>query len=118
MRRLCVEEPDGPIFKNTARAPWTKDRLSGRLGYLRKKGLDIPRGAGMYSARHLYITDLLAANVSPAIVAALAGNSLAVISRHYDHTGERTDVLREALAKVRDMAKPGDDPGPNGGPDA
>jgi len=56
----------------------------------------IPPAQRLYSLRHSGISHLLLAGVPPQVVAQLAGNSVAVIDRHYAHLHD--DALHRALA--------------------
>jgi integrase len=55
-----------------------------------------------YGYRHGFATDALANGVPDAQVAELLGHSgTAMLHKHYSHLTARSQVLREALGKVR-----------------
>jgi integrase len=52
--------------------------------------------------RHSFCTDALAAGLPETHVAALLGHSsTAMITKHYGHLSSRTQLLKDAAAKVR-----------------
>ena len=99
VQRLAKEYPDGPLFRTEKGRPWQRDRVTERFRRLAEKAGVAP-GATAHGLRHCLGTDLLIAGVPPSTVAALCGNSTAVLLRVYDRSRERIDTLREALAKV------------------
>ena len=99
VRRLAQEHPDGPVFRTEQGRPWQRGRITQRFRDL-VAAAGVPKGAGAHGLRHCLTSDLLAAGVPPSTAAALLGNSTAVLLRVYDRSQERTDALREALAKV------------------
>jgi integrase len=98
--RLAGDRTKGPLLLRANGRPWNIHAMSRALARLRRKlgyGLECCPG----SFRHLWITDMLEAGVPIATVAELAGNSPAVISKHYSRLRQRTAHLDEAANKVR-----------------
>ena len=73
---------------------------STRMRHVREK-LGYGKECTLESFRHQWITDALERGVPIATVAELAGNSVAVISRHYSKLANRTDHLSESANSVR-----------------
>jgi integrase len=100
LRGLADARPVGPLLRNRIGKPWTRATLGMAMRKARKAA-GLP-SAILYGLRHSYITDALAAGVSDALVAQLAGHSsTAMIHRHYNHVGERVKVLSDAAKVVR-----------------
>jgi integrase len=76
--RLRLKRPEGPLFLTPTGLPWTATRLASTvLYYAKRAGLE---GRFMaYAARHTRTTQLLEAQLSDTDVAAIMGNTPAVI---------------------------------------
>jgi len=104
LRRLAAEYPEGPLFrtKPTALYPagkeWTRQAATKAMRRIEGR-TKIPR-LSVYAWRHTYITDCLARNMSPTIVAELVGSSVRTIHRYYSHVDQKKDALREAARKA------------------
>ncbi len=89
----------GPLFRMGARcrrkdAPLTRAGLVKRVQLARvRAGIDRP--LTLYGLRHSYITRALERGFSAEQVAALVGNSAAVIARNYSHVGANHDLMRK-----------------------
>jgi integrase len=100
-RRLIVEWPEGPIFRNRRGNPWTRHATACRFADLRTK-LGMGPEATAYAFRHLYITDALDRGVPVATVAELVGHTdTKMIMKIYSHLKERREHLREAARRAR-----------------
>lgn len=92
--------PHGVLFPNTNGGGWNEDSIIGAMKSTRKKA-KLPH-ATAYGFRHSFATDALAHGVPDATVAALLGHSSTnMLHKHYSHLTSRTDVLLQAVAKVR-----------------
>jgi integrase len=90
---------EGHLLRNRFGLPWTMDGVAHLMAALRKR--TGAKGTA-YGYRHTFATDALASGVPDAQVAALLGHSgTAMLHRHYSHLTSRTQVLREALGRVR-----------------
>ncbi|MFO0852265.1 MAG: tyrosine-type recombinase/integrase [Gemmataceae bacterium] len=90
----------GLLFPSDTGGRLTTQAIGHRLKKLcRRAGV---RHLMAYGFRHGYATDALCKGVPDATVAALLGHgSTAMLFRHYSHLTARTDVLRQAAARVR-----------------
>jgi integrase len=94
--------PAGPVLRNSKGRPWCRNAVSCAMRRVRRRTGLIGVGAVPHALRHAFITDALSAGLSVAVVAELVGHrSTAMIDRVYSHLGERTDLLRAALDRVR-----------------
>lgn len=86
IRRLCEEQPEGPIFRNTRGNPWTKDAVKCQFQRLRDRyGKEFTH----YALRHSYITRKLKAGVDSHVVATLAGHkNTRMIDQVYSHVSQ------------------------------
>jgi integrase len=98
VRRLALQYPEGPLFRNRCGDPWTRQSLTARFRALGKR-LEIA-GLKAYHLRHAYISDALARGVPVAILAQLCGTSIQTIAKHYDKLNQMHDVLRDAAKKA------------------
>jgi integrase len=110
--RLKAKYPEGPLFRTTTGLPWDKHRLSNLVKhYAKRAGLKGRLVA--YSGRHSKATHLLEAGVSDVDVAAILGNTPAVIHRNYSHVAARVARLRELAnrhAPITGLRTPGTAP--------
>lgn len=84
VERLVAARPSGPLFRNRDGRPLTKSNLS--MWLTRKKAaLGIPARVCVVMYRHRFITKALLAGTPVAKVAAIVGNSVATIEKHYNH---------------------------------
>ena len=95
----AIAFPDGSLLRNGLGRKWTKNGIGIAMRKARKR-------AGVhaisYGYRHGYATDLLAAGVPDATVAALLGHSgTGTLHKHYSHLVSRMGVLKEAANRVR-----------------
>jgi integrase len=92
--------PTGPLLRNRNGKPWNCWAIVKAMEVTRERA-GIPH-AVTYGLRHSFATDALANGVPDAQVAELLGHSgTAMLHKHYSHLGARSQVLREALGKVR-----------------
>jgi site-specific recombinase XerD len=103
--QMCQElskvRPNGPLFLNTVGTPWNAQNVFAALKYLTQRcGLNHVIAYGL--GRHSFATDALSNGVADAQVAALLGHqNTAMLHKHYSHLTARSQVLREALGRVR-----------------
>ena len=105
-KRLCEQNPEGPIFRNIRGRPWTKDAVSCRFQRLKKK-LGITGSFCPYGLRHTFATDALLNGVDSVIVAELMGHKDASqVARTYQHVAKNIEFLKSAAeqAKKRDVS--------------
>lgn len=101
--RLAEVRPEGPLFLSPRGKAWTAVSLANMVAhYAKRAGLDGRFTA--YSCRHSRATALLEAGVSDVEVAAVLGNTPAVIHRNYSHVSAKVDRLREVMKKARSGA--------------
>ena len=97
--QLVAKRRKGLLFPNKQGQPMSVQAIGSlmrRLG--RRAGIK----AIAYGYRHTFATDALANGVPDAQVSALLGHSgTAMLHQHYSHLTSRSQVLREALSKVR-----------------
>jgi integrase len=98
LAKAAKQHPTGALLWTARGAPWREsargkafDRVRDALGVR----------ATLYTYRVGFVSDALAAGVSPAIVAELAGHSTLIMMKHYARLSDRGDVLRAAAASVR-----------------
>ncbi len=99
LRQQQAEHPQGFLFRRPSGGKWTTHSVTGKFGRVcRKAGVKLTA----YFLRHTFATDALANGVPDAQVAKLLGHSgTAMLHRHYAHLTARSQVLREALGRVR-----------------
>ena len=92
VRRQMKLHPKGPIFRNSAGMPWTRELLTEKFRKLKnklaKKGMEFDKDCCMYSCRHTYAKRVLQGYWSgkPTNIETLAklmGNSPQVCRDHY-----------------------------------
>lgn len=96
---LCVLFPEGAIFRNSISGePWSKQAVQKRFHKLtRRLGLS---GVSAYCLRHGFITQALERGLTVEVVAELVGNSPATIYKHYNHVGQKQEMLKAAAARA------------------
>lgn len=87
------------IFLNTDSQPWTAGALCQAVARI-KRVAGLASDLSLYSIRHSWITRALVAGVSPAAVAALAGNSVAMVSQVYNHVNDQHTFLAAEAARA------------------
>lgn len=98
-KRLSIEFPVGPMFRNRCGRPWTLKTLDTAFQRLRKRlGL---KQVSPYSYRHLFATQFLLKGGSMAVLAELMGDTVAMIEHHYGHLREHGQQLRQFLIDFR-----------------
>ena len=92
MRAQIEQHRDGPLFRNSDGAPWTRQNLSQRFRFLKyrleKRGIEFDSDCCIYSCRHTYAKRTLEGywtgrpcNIET--LARLMGNSPQVCRDHY-----------------------------------
>lgn len=102
--RLAAARPAGPLFLTPRGLPWTDLRLANTvLHYATRAGLKGRFTA--YSCRHTRATALLEQGHSDADVAAILGNTPAVVNKNYSHVAAKFDRLRDVLNGSRKVTE-------------
>lgn len=100
--RLVGEHPEGPIFRNRDGNPWDAQNFNCRFFRLQKK---LGVKYALTAVRHSYATRLLESGVDHITVAMLLGHvDATMLSRVYQHVGEKSDYLREQLLRASGAA--------------
>jgi integrase len=117
-RRLMLENPGGPIFRNADGNPWNRKAINNRLARKKARKKDpMPRDVVAYTYRHTYATDALANGVDGSTVQELMGHRSPEMMRNYTHLHARPEYMRAAASKaVRIAADPATDPPSSGAP--
>lgn len=98
LRVLAERRPSGPLLVNRFGAAWTADTAGKYFKRVCKKlGIE---GATSYTLRHSFISVGLADGVPVEVLAVLAGNTPAVIHKHYDQVDKMEDALRAAAERA------------------
>lgn len=97
-RRLSVQHPEGPIFRNADGQPWTAFSVHNRFDRLAKKtGFKVTA----YNFRHTFCTDKIVAGVPLPEIAAIMGHSdMTMILNVYQHY-QRATTLAAATKKAK-----------------
>lgn len=91
--------PDGPIMRNRAKRPWTKDAINCRFRRLRKK---LGRKANAYAIRHSYATNGLIDGMDSLTLSQLMGHAdISTLAKNYAHLAANPGYLREQAKKIR-----------------
>lgn len=98
LRARAGRHPGGPLFRSRRGKPWYNGSSCKWFAEI-AKGLGI-EGAFAYALRHTYITNALIRNVPVEVVAALVGNTPAVIHRHYSHVGKDQKAMKAAALQA------------------
>jgi integrase len=100
LRQQRAEHPQGYLFRRPTGGQWTTHSITGKFGRVcRKAGVKVCS----YDFRHGFATDALSRGLPDAVVAELLGHSgTSTLHRHYSHLTARSQVLRDAMEKVRD----------------
>ncbi len=99
LERLALENPAGPLFRNSRGRPWTKDAIKCRLTRISEK---VGFRVIAYGARHSFATQALTSGgVDPISVAHLMGHKdTSMVSRVYSHLAKNPDFLRQQAEKA------------------
>jgi integrase len=89
----------GHLFLNEESRPFTGQSLSRRCELCRERA-GVKRPITLYGLRHSYCTKALAQGLSNAQVAALVGNTEAMIAKHYSHIDADAQLLKELAEKI------------------
>lgn len=89
----------GHLFLNEESRPFTGLSLSRRCELCRERA-GVARPITLYGLRHWYCTRALSKGASSATVAALVGNSEAMIAKHYGHLTLEAQMLKELAERV------------------
>lgn len=97
VRVLVKQHPDGPLFRRANGSGFTRGVVVDRFIKLRKR-LGLP-SLTAYSYRHTWATEMLKSGMDVDTLAALMGNSAAVVRQHYSHLLADRQGLREKLER-------------------
>jgi integrase len=106
VRRLAAQYPDGPLFRTPTGLPWTAVRLANTILYYADQ-VGLKNRFTAYSCRHTRATALLEAGHTDTDVAAILGNTPAVIHRNYSHVAAKVNRLRDILNRSRKPTETG-----------
>jgi integrase len=96
VRKLALAHPDGPLFLNRRRRPWTASALGQAFG---KVKVDFPFFP--YALRHAWCTDALMRGVDPITVSVLLGHKDAkMVMQVYSHLCQQHDFLNKKLEQA------------------
>jgi integrase len=99
-RQLVEQHPEGPLFLNSRKQPWTRNAIRIRFRNLRKKHPEL-KGAIAYSYRASYATDALEAGVGEAAVSVLLGHAdTTTLHRFYARLSHRVGHLKDAAEQA------------------
>jgi integrase len=100
-KRLCEENPEGPIYRNTEGNPW--DGLSTSCRFRRFKGKKhLGVKYHVYAFRHTFATRCLQVGIDSVTLAVLMGHvDASMISRVYQHLAHDPGQLRDVLKKLK-----------------
>jgi integrase len=106
-RRLAEQWPEGPVFRNARKRPWTRNAMA--CGYRRiRETTGLGEEVVGYALRHLWVTDALEGGLDAITVATLVGHrSTRMIETRYSHLDERRSHLKEQAGRVRPDDPPG-----------
>lgn len=95
-KRLMVQHPLGPLFRNTDGLSWTPDATNCRFQRVKQK---LKVKYSLYALRHSWMNRLLIAGCDAFSVALLAGHSdPSMLAKHYQHLSQSPEFL---LAQAR-----------------
>lgn len=93
------QQPDEKfVFTNARGRPWTKNALTLRIHYLRRK-LSIDPSVKLYGLRHQFATQLACSGCDLASLAAILGHTTVAMAEHYVHVAGRTEHLRRQIER-------------------
>ncbi len=100
VRRLAARHSQGPIFRNAKGKPWTAQTFNCRFCRIKKKlGVKYT----LTSFRHSFATRMVEAGKDLITVSKWLGHCDAtMLTKVYQHVGEKSDFLRDQLLKVSD----------------
>jgi integrase len=98
LKRAARQHPTGPLLRAAKGGPWTENA---RRKTFDKVRAEVGTAETLDTFRAGWVTDALAAGISPALVAELAGHSTLIMMRHYARLSDKSDALRAAAAAVR-----------------
>lgn len=100
LAKWALKSPEGPVFRNRLKSPWTANAFACRFYRLEEKiGLHL----NMYALRHSYAhSGLTKGGIAPEVMAALLGHTdTRMIYSTYGHLLKATDFMRAAAEKAR-----------------
>ncbi len=108
-RKLMAKNPEGRLFLNRNRKPWTKNAIRLRFKRLRERFPQL-KGVVAYTFRHSFATDALERGVPDADVAELMGHEgTEMLHAYYSKLSQKRAHLQEAARRatgVEDAALP------------
>jgi len=96
-KRRALTFPDGPIFRNRSKRPWTMYSVNCRFCRLEET---LGKKYALVDFRHTFATRLLKAGVDPITVATLLGHvDTSMLAKQYQHVSQDSEHLMKALKK-------------------
>ena len=108
-KRLMRRYPTGPLCRNAAGKPWTRNAIRLRFRRLRRRLQGaLPPQLCAYVFRHTFATMALERGVDAITVAELLGHSdAATLCRHYQHLGTRVGHMKAAAERATSQSASG-----------
>lgn len=98
VRERAGRYPTGPLYRNRLGNGWSADTVG---KYVKRVCLKLKiEGVTSYTIRHSFISAALVKGVPVEVLAVLAGNTPAMIHKHYDQCDKMDEALREAAKKA------------------
>lgn len=98
-RRRMERFPAGPLMRDRAGRPWTKDAIGCRIQRIAKK---LGKPANAYAIRHSYATNGLISGIDSLTLSQLMGHGdISTLAKNYVHLGRNPHYLRQQAARPR-----------------
>jgi integrase len=106
IEELRLEYPEGPIFRNLYRRPWSASAVCARFDALKKK-LGLNPHITCYSYRHTSITNMMLKGLSWGLIAETHGTSIEMLSKYYGHLDGHAGAMADFWAMAKATPAPG-----------
>lgn len=84
----------GFLFTNSVGTQWNKNNISNRMESLRKH---VGKRYALYDIRHTWITNRVKDGMDVHLIAKLAGTSVLMIEKYYDHSDQDAEFMLELV---------------------
>lgn len=97
---IVLSRLDNPrfIFVNSVGSQWTKNNIGSRMEQLKKT---VGKRYALYDLRHTWITNRVKNGMDVHMIAKLAGTSIAMIERYYDHSDEDAEFMLNLVEQCK-----------------